>query len=144
MPKRIFFAFLAITVIVGIVVTRIVLGERGVEVGKQLGREHIVPVEGHVAVAPSHVHACDVVVALVEGEAEETVGIGGGQQHEREQEGSDKCFHLVFFVCHTFTRCSMTRISPLAETKKMLSSIRCLRVGHVGAAWLRPTRALRS
>ena len=60
MPKRIFFAFLAITVIVGIVVTRIVLGERGVEVGKQLGREHIVPVEGHVAVAPSHVSGTSV------------------------------------------------------------------------------------
>ena len=54
---------LAITVVVGIVVARIVLGERGVEVGKELWREHIVPVEGHVAVAPSHVHARDVMVA---------------------------------------------------------------------------------
>ena len=56
-------ALLAVAVVVGIVVARIVLGERGVEVGKELWREHIVPVEGHVAVAPSHVHARDVVVA---------------------------------------------------------------------------------
>lgn len=96
MPKRIFFAFLAITVIVGIVVTRIVLGERGVEVGKQLGREHIVPVEGHVAVAPSHVHACDVVVALVEGEAEEAVGIGGGSSTSVSRRGRINVFILCF------------------------------------------------
>ena len=96
MPKRIFFAFLAITVIVGIVVTRIVLGERGVEVGKQLGREHIVPVEGHVAVAPSHVHACDVVVALGEGEAEEAVGIGGGSGTSVSRRGRINVFILCF------------------------------------------------
>ena len=69
---------------------------------------------------------------------------GDSQQQEHEHKCFKCCFHLVFFVCHTSTRCVMTGNPLFSETKKMLSRTKYRRVGRAGASSPPPTRALRS